>query len=60
VAEALRALEWAGALTRQLGLPRPDQEDSKPLQAPAVDAASPLELANTRLAVTFAAKEAAM
>jgi len=104
VAEALRALEWAGVLTWQNRIVRirercrdlfgregwrwrvirtsnayvfrdpqavnsrpvpsksdqrtgtPDQEDSKPLQAPAVDPASPLERALARLGGVVAAK----
>jgi hypothetical protein len=35
----------------------PDQEDSKPLQAPAIDPASPLERALARFAAAVAAKE---
>jgi hypothetical protein len=104
VAEAIKALEWAGVLTWQNRITRirercrdlwgregwrwrvirtsnayafrdpqavnsrpvpsksdqrtgtPDQEDSKPLQAPAVDPASPLERALARLGGVVAAK----
>ena len=105
VAEALRALEWAGVLTWQNRIVRipercrdlfgregwrwrvirtsnaymfrdlqavnswpvpsksdqrmgtPDQEDSKKLQAPAIDPNSPLERALARFAAVLAAKE---
>jgi Helix-turn-helix domain len=97
VAEALKALEWAGVLTWQNRIVRirercrdlfgrvgwrwrvvrtsnayvlidpasksdqrtgtPDQEDSKPLQAPAVDPASPLQRALARLSAAIAAKD---
>jgi hypothetical protein len=108
VAEAVKALEWAGVLTWQNRITRirercadlfgrdgwrwrvirtsnayvfrdpksdlksgfpsksdqrtgtPDQEVSKPLQAPAVDPTSPLERALARFAATIAAREAAM
>ena len=97
VAEALKALEWAGVLTWQHRITRvrercrdlfghdgwrwrvirtsnayvfrdpasksdqrtgtPNQELSKPLQAPAVDPASPLQRALARLSAAIAAKD---
>jgi Helix-turn-helix domain len=97
VAEAIKALEFAGVLTWQNRITRirercrdlwgregwrwrvirtsnayvfrdpasksdqrtgtPDQEDSKPLQAPAIDPTSPLERALARFAAAIAAKD---
>jgi hypothetical protein len=97
VAEAIKALEWAGVLTWQNRITRirercrdlwgregwrwrvirtsnayafrdpasksdyrtgtPDQEDSKPLLAPAVDPTSPLERALARFGAALAAKQ---